>query len=623
MSDHTNSPWDALAARGAPRGADAVLTAAVTAAQSGSDGVPVAEMSERRPRPARRSRGRRTFGIIGIAALLGVGGYAIAGVQSNGTGADSPEAVVHQLADAIDHQDALAAVATLDPSEISTLQSSVSSAEHKAKQVKLVNSSDSPFAGINLSVDGLHTSVTTLADGVAKVTLSGSISASVDAGKLSEVLERVAGNAQGSVDLAQLGVHGGAPFVITVERDGKWYMSPAYTAFEYVRANQEPARGRLRFGRRVQARRRQRAGRGGTARARNRCRRLEHGRIARTARPIPALRIPRRVLAGDGTRHSAPVSCSRSTPSTPRRISTARTQPSTSPQAAHSRETIPRRAHPKLRGGNSSTVASTAAPTWSSTSTAGTGPVGSAMYISNLCLLGNGPLPIGSRAVTGGATHVGVVEEDGRWFVSPVGTALGYLDGWIANFDDNDLASLVHDPLLAPVTGSLTLDRRVKVSDSPGDLFALPEYAHYTLHVDAPTDVVVDTSDDLGQISGAYVPLPGDVYGTNIYGPNGKQLVPDSTYTRYHLAPGTYDVTTERSPYSTLTIWRAADAPKNVPTGEPGCEPTPDGGEECSSSDGVVQGGDHTGPGTPPVTVQTLPPGDSSKSSTRTTVTVP
>ena len=227
------------AARGAPRGADAVLTAAVTAAESGRDGVPVAEMSERRPRPGRRPRGRRTFGIVGIAALLGVGGYAIAGVQSTGTGADSPQAAVQQLANTIDHQDALAAVATLDPSEISTLQSSVSSAEHKAKQAKLVKSSGSPFAGINLSVDGLHTSVTTLADGVAKVTLSGSISASVEAGKLSEALQRVAGNAQGSVDLAQLGVHGGAPFVITVERDGKWYVSPAYTAFEYIRTNQD------------------------------------------------------------------------------------------------------------------------------------------------------------------------------------------------------------------------------------------------------------------------------------------------------------------------------------------------------------------------------------------------
>ncbi|HEY3832735.1 MAG TPA: hypothetical protein VGO03_10610, partial [Acidimicrobiia bacterium] len=230
MSDHTNNPWDALASRGTPRGADAVLSAAVAAAESRRDGVPVAEMSERPPRRA-RSRAHRTFGIVGIAALLGVGGYAIAGVQSNGTGADSPQAAVHQLADAIDHQDALAAVATLDPSEVSTLQSTVGSAEHKAKQTKLVDSSSSPFAGINLSVNGLQTTVTTLAPGIAKVTLSGSISAKLTAGELSEVLQRVEGNKQGSIDLARLGVHGGAPFVITVERDGKWYVSPAYTLF--------------------------------------------------------------------------------------------------------------------------------------------------------------------------------------------------------------------------------------------------------------------------------------------------------------------------------------------------------------------------------------------------------
>jgi hypothetical protein len=171
--------------------------------------------------------------------------------------------------------------------------------------------------------------------------------------------------------------------------------------------------------------------------------------------------------------------------------------------------------------------------------------------------------------------------------------------------------------LLAPVSGSLTLDRRVKVSDSPGDLFAFPEYAHYTLHVDAPTDIVVDTSDDFGQTFGGYVPLPGDVYGTSIFGPGGEQLVPDSTYTRYHLAPGTYDVTTARSPYSTLTIWRAADAPKDVPTGQPGCGPTPDGGEECSSSSSASTGTETYKNG------GADGGGSFSQSTTRTTATLP
>src|SRR4051812_22135885 len=71
--------------------------------------------------------------------------------------------------------------------------------------------------------------------------------------------------------------------------------------------------------------------------------------------------------------------------------------------------------------------------------------------VGSLCLLDHGPLPFGSGVVTRGPTRVHVVEEHGRWFVSPIGTALDYVDHWIANFDDGTLATLPHEPLLAPV----------------------------------------------------------------------------------------------------------------------------------------------------------------------------
>ncbi len=605
MSDRTGhsapgAPWDALARRGERRGADAVLTAAVARAESASDGVPVADLAPR-DGSKRGRRGRRTFGIVGIAALLGAGGYAIAGVQGNGTGGDSPAAVVQQLADAIGHEDALAAVAALDPSEISTLQSTVGKAEHKAKDTKLVDSSSAPFAGIDFSVNGLQTSVTSLAGGVAKVTLSGSISAKVSAGQLSEVLQRVAGNAQGSVNLARLGASGGAPFVVTVERDGKWYVSPMYTAFEYVRSaeNLPPADF-------------------GSANA---------SKLGATSPDGAVEQLIRAIGAGDWNT-VASLAPPDQFPLYEYRAAFAQLMGNSLGSGQHF--TVDHVVATPHAHGTNATVDVTASGTYPGTDyrtgapatepwklvdgcvtgdqsyQSARGVVEGASYpIGNLCLLDHGPLPIGSGFVTSGPTPVHAVEESGRWYVSPVGTALDYLDRWVANFDDNTLASLLHQPLIAPVTGPLTLDRTVKVG-APADAarFAYVQFAHYTLHVDGPAAVVVDTRGNMPNApAGISV---GSAFATSIYGPDGHMLTPDSTWTRYHLpAAGTYDVITERAPYATLTVWRAADAPKDVPTGEPGCNPTPNGGEECYSSGSSSSSSSSTS--VPPVTIQVRP----------------
>jgi hypothetical protein len=254
---------EALAARGTHRGADDVLNAARRDAQSGvvdqaSNGdeadlpdMPMAddELPLVTLEPGRR--GRRRFGSFvaaaGIAALVGVTALAVTAMFGSG-GADSPEGAVRQLADAITHKDPLAAVDVLVPSEVRSLRETVHAATQRAADLKIVNEASQPLAGVDLSVDHLQLSSESLADGYAKVTItSGEISASSHRAQLSALLRNAfrigGGDAQGQADLSKIAASQNLPtFVVVVRQDGRWYVSPAYTAFEYVREiNGDPA----------------------------------------------------------------------------------------------------------------------------------------------------------------------------------------------------------------------------------------------------------------------------------------------------------------------------------------------------------------------------------------------
>src|SRR5690349_1621850 len=114
-----------LAGRGTRRGADEVLRAAQQSVPSERDvnqpdpGGPDLEIINDLPivtaEPARaRGRFATLIAATGVVALLGVGMLAVTAMFGSG-GADSPEAAVRQLADAISHKDPLAAVDVLEP----------------------------------------------------------------------------------------------------------------------------------------------------------------------------------------------------------------------------------------------------------------------------------------------------------------------------------------------------------------------------------------------------------------------------------------------------------------------------------------------------------------------------
>ena len=81
--------------------------------------------------------------------------------------------------------------------------------------------------------------------------------------------------------------------------------------------------------------------------------------------------------------------------------------------------------------------------------------------------------------------RIEAVREHDRWFVSPVGTALDYVNGFIKGFDTNMLAWWTNQPLESTVIGDLKLNTpRTRLVQQRTDHFD-----HYTISVDGPVDV--------------------------------------------------------------------------------------------------------------------------------------
>src|SRR5258708_1400374 len=233
------------------RGADDVLSAAKRDAETGAVGGTTGDTSDfhgtelpiidddlpivtLEPRIRRRRRFGSLVASAGIAALIGVGALAVTAMFGSG-GAGSPEGAVRQLADAVTHKDALAAVDVLVPSEVRSMRQTVKHATDRAAELHIVDEASQPLAGVELSVNHLELKTEPLADGYAKVVItSGEISERKHRAQPSALLQKAFRNGvdgQGTSDLATLAANANLPtFVVVVRQDGGWYVSPAYTA---------------------------------------------------------------------------------------------------------------------------------------------------------------------------------------------------------------------------------------------------------------------------------------------------------------------------------------------------------------------------------------------------------
>ncbi len=220
------------------------------------------------PTPPEASRGKSKRLVAGGAALVGVVVLGLVAVRltssssGGGTGASSADGAVRELAAALEGDDLVGVLSVIAPTEIGhaaeLYEPFVATAADQG-----VLEGDDPMAGIDLVGADLTFEVEDFFDDVRKVYITdGELSASIlteaiDPGlidllaldgssdvdesiSVTEVLDLIdqfnddAAEAQDEEGLSFQPELSGL-FVMTVEHDGQWYVSPAYTAMEYAR----------------------------------------------------------------------------------------------------------------------------------------------------------------------------------------------------------------------------------------------------------------------------------------------------------------------------------------------------------------------------------------------------
>lgn len=204
------------------------------------------------PAQGPRARGRtttratvRTVGIgVGLVALGLVSFSLVNGLRGSAGGARSADGAARELADAVSNRDVLRALGLVAPGELRFVDGAYKALVDKASAGKWVDPTD-PLAPVGIDIAGLETEVEPLGKGVSKVSIRrGVLTASFEASRLAErvrslIPEEDQRRESVTVDAADLRWMNGRssvdPFVMTVERGGRWYVSPMYTMMEYLR----------------------------------------------------------------------------------------------------------------------------------------------------------------------------------------------------------------------------------------------------------------------------------------------------------------------------------------------------------------------------------------------------
>ncbi len=594
---------EALAARGTPRGADDVLRAAQRDAQTvasddGSVDVDNSDMTiidDDLPVVALEPRSRKRLGSFvasaGIAALIGVGVLAVSAMVGSG-GAGSPEGAVRQLADAVSNKDALAAVDVLVPSEVRSMRETVKNATDRAAELKIVDEASKPLAGVDLSVDHLALRTEPLADGYAKVIItSGEISAGTHKGQLSALLQKAWRNGEdghAQTDLTTLAESSNLPtFIVVVRHGGGWYVSPAYTALEYIREiNHYPAAD---FGS-------ANAADLGAATPDDAVKDALHAWQSADWKRFISLAPPDELPVYDYRAMIAASAADSQVDFTIDHLST------TSIESGDSAIVKLDASGTTGRDGAKWQVGGSCASFLAASANSDTG--------SGLCLSGDlaGTVPFGLMMINGsdsnstGPVSISVVREGGRWFVSPVTTVLNVVDATIRNIDQRSVYTLLGLAYELPPDGTITLDQPFDVA--PAAAGGWRSSRVYAFEGQAGQEVT-------GEINSA--PASGDhssdySYAT-LYTADGDQVgsidfqrVPSQGRADYYYASSTRLPKTgsyrlvfvanwgARGESSTLTLWDLAHAPKSL---RDAAARNRDGssGSTCTYSPGKLGGG--------------------------------
>jgi hypothetical protein len=580
-----------LAERGTPRGFDAVLDAAAEAAERASSeriaAVPDVESDLHdddlgtipfvTTEPIRRRR-RPLSSLIaatGVTALLVVGTLAVTALVGSGGGSGSAEGAVRRLADALSHEDPLAAADVLAPSEVRSLHGTLDAAAKKAKELELVQTAGAPLAGVDFDVSGLKLSSQALGDGYEKVTVdNGTFSASTHKAQFSPLMRQVlrtTDDNSAQSDLAQLAASENLPtFVVAVREDGRWYVSTAYTVLEYVReVNQLPAAD---FGSGVHNVSTLGAASPDAA-VQDSMRALQAEDWSKLMTMVDPSEIPfydYRAAFTALVKKSETKACTAEDPcpigGTPKSrpaftITSMRTTSDVSGDTAKVRLTASGTTHNgtwSLDGGCFQATDNHATdPQFRYPVTCGASS--SLSYFSILALPFSG---------TDTGSQFTVVQRDGRWFVSPVGTVLDVLDRSIAQLDRRFVYALLNVPNRIPFDGALTLGQPEVLR------FSKPMYGARVLSFEGHRreqllGLATSKRTSGAKSTGLVDEIPA---GVRVFGPDGSEIADAGNLLSGHAltlpVDGTYKFVLQAHLYAlddtgdvTVTIWDAAAAP--------------------------------------------------------------
>ena len=198
------------------------------------------------PEPARRSKAAILALAVGIVAVLGGAAFAVTQLAGQST---SPEDAVEKLFRAAAEEDVLGVLEALPPSERDVLKGPVQDIVRELKRLDIL-SGDADLgnlAGVDVKIDDLELSSTTIRDGLAAVRIDkGTLTSSADPSKLplggfvrdtvGDGLSQARPSGPEEQDISS----GEADeILVAVKEDGRWYFSIWYTVAERARLDSD------------------------------------------------------------------------------------------------------------------------------------------------------------------------------------------------------------------------------------------------------------------------------------------------------------------------------------------------------------------------------------------------
>ena len=106
-------------------------------------------------------------------ALVGVVASLVVAMSGSGAGAGSPDDAVQQFADAISDEDIVAAITMLPPSEVGSVHELYEPLIELLVRNGELDKDGNPLQGVDIEISDLELETENLADGIAKVRITG------------------------------------------------------------------------------------------------------------------------------------------------------------------------------------------------------------------------------------------------------------------------------------------------------------------------------------------------------------------------------------------------------------------------------------------------------------------